>query len=502
VRPTREASGGVMETQGENGGSARPGRDWLPANTDTFQPHLNAGRPTGEPAGVRAGSGGLWASRGPEATAAPLPAARPSPPGGAVATAPVRATGTGRRTFSALLAAILVAGTAGGAAGSALTANALLRPQGTAPRAAVAAPALIAANPAVTDTGSLKAIYRQAGPAVVSVQTATASVRSRTPRVPGVPPNTPNTPGAPNSPGGVPSGQGTGFIVDGEGHIVTNYHVVEGASRVSVVLSDGTRVQAEVVGRAPDSDLALLKATLPGEKVSIATLGDSDAIEPGDLAVAIGTPFGLEQTLTAGIISAVNRDFGQAAGRPMRGLIQTDAAINPGNSGGPLFNAAGEVIGVTTAIESPVRANVGVGFAIPSNTIKRLLPQLRAGQTVKHAWIGISGIALDADIARDAGLPSDVTQGVLLATVAPDSPAARAGLKGGTPGDGSTPGAQARGGDVIVAIDGKAIKRVQDLSAFLDTKQPGDTVSLTVLRNGSRQDVRVTLAPWPADLNG
>jgi putative serine protease PepD len=483
-----------METQGENGTTARPGRDWLPANTDTFQSHRDAGRPTREPVGVPAGSGGLWVSRGPEATTAPLPAARPSPPGGAVAAAPVQ--GTGRRTFSAILAAILVAGTAGGAAGSALTANALLRPQSTAPRAAIAAPALLGANPVVTDTGSLKALYKQAGPAVVSVQTASASVRSRTPRVPGVPPN------SPGSPGDVPSGQGTGFIVDGEGHIITNYHVVEGASRVSVVLSDGTRVQAQVVGQAPDSDVALLKATLPAEKVSIATLGDSDAIEPGDLAVAIGTPFGLEQTLTAGIVSAVNRDFGQAAGRPMRGLIQTDAAINPGNSGGPLFNAAGEVIGVTTSIESPVRANVGVGFAIPSNTIKRLLPQLKAGQTVKHAWIGISGIALDADVARDAGLPADVTQGVLLATIAPDSPAARAGLRGGTAGDGSTPGAQARGGDVIVAVDGTAIRRVQDLSAFLDAKQPGDTVSLTVLRNGSRLEVRVTLAPWPADLNG
>ncbi len=183
----------------------------------------------------------------------------------------------------------------------------------------------------------------------------------------------------------------------------------------------------------------------------------------------------------------------------MRGLIQTDAAINPGNSGGPLLNTAGEVIGVTTAIESPVGGNVGVGFAVPSNTVKRLLPQLKAGQTIQHPWLGISGIALDADVAREAGLPADVTQGVVVATVAPDSPAAKAGLRGGNPSDGTTPGAQARGGDAIVAVDGKPIQRVQDLSAYLDTKQPGDTVTLTIVRNGARQDVKATLAPWPAN---
>jgi S1-C subfamily serine protease len=399
--------------------------------------------------------------------------------------------------MSALLAAMLVAGTAGGAAGSVFTASALAG-RGGSLSAAVAAPPVVGQNPVVTDPGNLKAIYKQVSPAVVNVQTSVSLTRGRTPRVPGVPPNTPGIPGAPNGQQ-VPRGEGTGFIVDGDGHIVTNNHVVEGASQVSVVLSDGTRLQAQVVGRAPDSDLAVLKASIPADKTTIAALGDSDALAPGDLAVAIGTPFGLEQTLTAGIVSAVNRDFGQAAGRPLRGLIQTDAAINPGNSGGPLLNAAGEVIGVTTAIESPVGGNVGVGFAVPSNTVKRLLPQLKAGQTIQHPWLGISGIALDADVAREAGLPADVTQGVVVAAVAPDSPAAKAGLRGGNPSEGTTPGAQARGGDAIVAVDGKPIQRVQDLSAYLDTKQPGDTVTLTIVRNGARQDVKATLAPWPAN---
>ncbi|HEX2037443.1 MAG TPA: trypsin-like peptidase domain-containing protein [Chloroflexota bacterium] len=403
-------------------------------------------------------------------------------------------TTSGRRTFSAMLAAILVAGTVGGAAGSAITAASLGRGV-LAPETVAAAPSG-ATNAAVSDPGNLKAIYRQVAPSVVSIQTASAlPVRRGTPRLPGS--ATPGPQGQQGQSPLVPRGEGSGVIIDGEGHILTNYHVVDGASRVTVVLVDGTRVGANVVGTAPDTDLALLKADIPAGKGGVATIGDSDAIEPGDLAVAIGNPFGFEHTITAGIVSAIDRDFGQAAGRPMRGLIQTDAAINPGNSGGPLLNAAGEVIGITTAIESPVEANVGIGFAIPSNLIKGLLDELKAGQTVQHAWLGISGVVLDPQVAADAGLPSDVTQGVLIASVSPDSPAARAGLRAGTPGEGTTPGSQARGGDVILAIDGRQVREVRDISSYLDTKQPGDTVTLTIWRNGSRQDVRATLAPWP-----
>ncbi len=459
----------------DTGGAGRPS-GWLPANTSTFEglPGSSGGQQGGRPAG------------GDQASPVSPPAAQATPH---------TIRGAGGRLAGALLAAVVVAGTVGGVAGSAVTAASLGRGQ-LVPQTVSAGPAVSGQNPAVSDPGSLKAIYKQVGPAVVSVQTAGPG-RGPRPRTPGLP-GVPGAPGALDTPPLVPNGQGSGFVIDGAGHIITNYHVVDGASRVNVLLLDGTRVRAEIVGRAPDADLALLKANLLGGKVAIAPLGDSDTMEPGDLAVAIGTPFGLDHTLTAGIISAINRDFGQAAGRPQRGMIQTDAAINPGSSGGPLLNAAGEVIGVTTAIGSPVRANVGVGFAIPSNTVKRLLPRLLAGQTVQHAWLGISGLPLDAEVARDAVLPGDVTQGVLLAAVVPGSPAARAGLRGGTPGEGTTPGALARGGDVLLAVDGRPIQRPADLSAFLDTKQRGDVVTLTVWRDGARQEVRAILDAWPA----
>jgi S1-C subfamily serine protease len=361
-----------------------------------------------------------------------------------------------------------------------------------APQTATAAPPVATSRQTTIETADLKAIYRRVSPAVVSVQTAAAQRQlqqrvPRTPRLPGVP----SIPGPPDV---LPRGTGTGFIIDGDGHILTNYHVVAGADRLTVVLLDGTRLPARVVGSDPGNDLALLKADIPAGKGAIAALGDSDAVEPGDPAIAIGTPFGLDHSITAGIISAVNRSFGTAAGRPMRGLIQTDAAINPGNSGGPLLNAAGEVIGITTSIESPVRANVGIGFAIPINQAKRVLPQLKAGQQVQHAWLGIAGVALTPDIASELGLPGSVSQGVVVAQVTPDSPAARAGLRGAR----SEAGESLRGADVILAVDGRAVKDVPDLAGYLDTKSPGDTVTLTIWRDGSRQEVRATLGTWPA----
>jgi S1-C subfamily serine protease len=397
------------------------------------------------------------------------------------------------------MAALLVAGATGGIGGSAVTAFVLSR-EGLAPVPAAAAPQLVNPSQALPDTG-LKAIYKQVGPAVVSVQTAAAaqargSQRSPFPGLPGRP-GTPNTPNSDDLPL-LPRGEGSGFVVDAQGHVLTNYHVVDGASRVTVILQDGTRVTAEVVGTDPGGDLALLKATIPADKLSIAALGDSDAVEPGDPAVAIGTPFGLEHTITAGIISAVDREFGAAAGRPMRGLIQTDAPINPGNSGGPLLNGRGEVIGITTAIESPVRGSVGIGFAIPINAAKQLLPRLQAGQTIQHAWLGIAGVSVTSEIAAEAGLPSSVTQGVLVTQVTPGSPAAQAGLRGGTSDPNASAAAIPRGGDVIVAVDGRSVQRVQDIGGYLDSKQPGDTVTITILRNGGRQDLRATLAPWPA----
>jgi S1-C subfamily serine protease len=391
-----------------------------------------------------------------------------------------------------MLSAALVAGVAGGAAGSAITASALGR-NGSQSPAAAAAPEIVrtSAVAALPDNG-IKGIYKQVAPAVVSVQTASAVARGTRPNTPGRTPGQ-QTPPSPQDPL-LPNGEGSGFIVDPDGYILTNQHVVDGATRVSVVLQDGTRVTADLVGADPASDLALLKASLPAGRGGVAALGDSDAVEPGDTAIAIGTPFGLDHTITAGIVSAVDRDFGTAAGRPMRGLIQTDAPINPGNSGGPLLNANGEVIGITTSIESPVRGSVGIGFAIPINAAKRLLPQLRNGQSVQHAWLGISGLELTTELAAQAGLPDSLAQGVLIIAVQPDSPAARAGLRGSSQDGSGVP----RGGDVILAIDGQEIKRVQDVAGYLDGKRPGDTVTLTLWRNGARQDVKATLAAWPA----
>jgi putative serine protease PepD len=397
-----------------------------------------------------------------------------------------------------LFAAVLAASLVGGTAGSVATAIALGRGGVGASVPVVSAAASAAVANTVLPDNTLKSVYRQVSPSVVSVETAMAAQARGTQRVPGFP-NTPRsqaTPG-PNAPGGqgqgqgqggpdlMPRGEGTGFIVDAS-HIVTNYHVVEGADRVTIILADGTSVQATVVGSDPGSDLAVLQATLPANKTAAATLGDSDAIEPGDTAIAIGSPFGFDHTLTAGIISAVDRDFGTAAGRPMRGLLQTDAPINPGNSGGPLFNAAGEVIGVTTSIESPVRGNVGIGFAIPINRVKQLLPQLLAGQQVQHPWLGISGSSIADAQALGRTVPNGVSQGVVVAQVSPGSPAANAGL---------------RSGDVIVAVDGKTLQNVEDISDYLDSKRPGDTVTLTINRDGNRQDVHATLAAWPDSPN-
>ncbi len=286
-------------------------------------------------------------------------------------------------------------------------------------------------------------------------------------------------------------GAGTGVVIDQRGLIVTAAHVVEGTSTVEIRFATGERVSGRVLGTDEANDIALLRVDRLPAGVPVAVLGDSDRVQVGDVVVAIGSPFGLSGTVTQGIVSAVNRSWNQPGDRLRTGLIQTDAPINPGNSGGPLFDARGEVIGINVMINSPVGVNVGIGFAVPSNTVKRVLPQLEQGAQLEPAWLGIRGTDLDVEQARRFGLSVD--RGVIVLSVVPGSPAARAGLRP----------AQASGldiaqlGDVIVAIDGQPVVGMQELAARIGAHQPGDTVELTVLRDGREQTVRVTLGRWP-----
>lgn len=286
-------------------------------------------------------------------------------------------------------------------------------------------------------------------------------------------------------------GAGSGVVIDQRGLIVTAAHVVAGAGTVQVRFATGERVSARVLGLDQTNDLALLKVDRLPDGIPVAPLGDSDRVQVGDVVVAIGSPFGLSGTVTQGIVSAVNRSWNPPGDRLRTGLIQTDAPINPGNSGGPLFNAAGEVIGIATMIESPIRGNVGIGFAVASNTVKRVIPQLEQGAPLQPGWLGISGTDLDAATAQRFGL--SVEQGVIVLNVVPGSPAARAGLRP----------AQIRGndivslGDVIVALDGEPVTGMEDLAGRIGAHQPGDTVVLTVLRDGREQRIEVTLGSWP-----
>jgi S1-C subfamily serine protease len=286
-------------------------------------------------------------------------------------------------------------------------------------------------------------------------------------------------------------GTGSGIILDTDGHILTNHHVVGEARQLEVTLADGTKLSARVVGRDPLRDLAVLRVQAPPEKLQPATLGDSSTVRPGQLAVAIGNPFGLERSLTVGVISAVGRVQPSGLGQiSIPNMIQTDAAINPGNSGGPLLNSSGEVIGINTQIRTTggVRGNIGVGFAVPINAARRALPDLLAGRKVPHAWLGIRGQAVSEALAEEHALP--VKQGVLVVEVLPDSPAARAGLRG----------SRREPGDVILAIDGREVKAVEDIVAYLDQREVGDRITVTFIRGGTTQTVEVELADWPDEL--
>ena len=285
----------------------------------------------------------------------------------------------------------------------------------------------------------------------------------------------------------VPRGTGTGFVWDDKGHIVTNFHVIQGGSAARVTMADQTSFAAKLVGAFPDRDLAVLKIEVPQSNASKLTpiaLGTSRELQVGQRVYAIGNPFGLDQTLTMGIVSALNREIESFNGRTIRGVVQTDAAINPGNSGGPLLDSAGRLIGVNTQIASPSGASAGIGFAIPVDEVNRIVPRLiRDGRFVRPA-IGITAGA--PNLARALGLP----RGVPIVEVGNGSPAAKAGLQ---------PFRRERGGgvvqgDVITAINDEPVADLDDMLSQLERRAPGDSVTLTLWRGGQQRKQAVVLA--------
>ena len=291
-------------------------------------------------------------------------------------------------------------------------------------------------------------------------------------------------------------GTGSGVIIDHSGHIVTNDHVVRGAVTIVVELYDGTLVAAQLLGSDPSNDLAVIRANIPAELAVPAIFGDSDIVRVGEPVFAIGNPFDLDFTVTSGIVSGIDREAHQhRGGRPVRGVIQTDAAVNPGNSGGPLFNSAGEVIGITTAVENPAGQSffIGIGYAVPSNTVLRYIPEMIAGAEITHAQLGIAGVTLSALTAADAGV--DAERGVYVTRVVAGSAADRAGLVAASQPDGE--GDLDQGGDVITGFEGVEILTMGQLSRLIDDRNVGDEVTLTVVRDGQVIELTAVLRMWP-----
>lgn len=291
---------------------------------------------------------------------------------------------------------------------------------------------------------------------------------------------------------------GTGFVVDADGRLLTNAHVVGNVQQVEVTAGDDT-YDATVVGRDPSTDLALLRLDGGAHGLKPLTLADSDKVAVGDGVVAIGNPFGLQHTLTTGVVSGLGRHINSPNGFSIDQIIQTDAAINPGNSGGPLLDMRGRVIGINSQIATAAgggKGSIGIGFAIPSNTARKLLPGLRSGK-VTHAWLGVTGIGIDRDLD---GLGLAERRGVLVQAVMPGSPADRGGIRGGTVQANVAGGQVLLGGDVIVSVNAKKVAAMEELSSIVSTHAPGDKLVLGIRRDGQTKTVAVTLDARPAQL--
>lgn len=341
------------------------------------------------------------------------------------------------------------------------------------------------------ETEVLMAIYEQVNPSVVNI---TLFGRAGDQTIPGIPLPTPENPDEL-----VPIGQGSGFVWDADGHIVTNAHVVADADQVQVTFADGTYAVAEVVGSDLDSDLAVVKVDPTHATLSPITRGNMDEVRVGQRAIAIGNPFGYANTMTQGIISAIGRTISSLTAFNIPSVIQTDAPINPGNSGGPLLNALGEVIGVNAQIETggTSRANSGVGFAIPVSIVERVIPALIDTGVYRHAFLGLSGSTFTPFCADVLGLDPEL-RGAYVQEVTDDGPSGAAGLRGGSTPTNSNVCPPQAGGDLIIAIGDQPVTRFDDLLVYLELRaSPGDTVTLTVLRDGEEVQIPVELGRRP-----
>jgi S1-C subfamily serine protease len=306
-----------------------------------------------------------------------------------------------------------------------------------------------------------------------------------------------------NSPFGLPqqgTATGSGFAVGTDGYIVTNAHVVQGASSVEVSFDEnGDSIPAEVKGVDTSADVAVLKVNPDDVKGGIKplALGDSSTAQVGDPVVAIGNPFGFARTVTSGIVSGLQRQIQAPNGFTISHVIQTDASINPGNSGGPLIDGSGKVIGINSQIATGGgEGSVGIGFAVPINTVKKLLPDLEAGKTVERAYLGVQMQGVTKQLAQDLNLPAD--HGALVVAVTPGSPAAKAGMQGGRT---QTSQGIAAGGDLIVAIDGKEMRDQDAVANAVAAHKPGDKVDIQIYRGNDKRTVTVTLSKRPANAN-
>ena len=290
-------------------------------------------------------------------------------------------------------------------------------------------------------------------------------------------------------------GAGSGAIIDTKGHILTNHHVIRTSDKLEVTLSDGSRWPARLVGSDPGNDLAVLKIEAPGKKLTVIPMGDSSQLEVGQKVLAIGNPFGLGQTLTTGIISSLARSIRSESGILINDVIQTDAAINPGNSGGPLLDSNGKIIGINSAIISPTGASVGIGFAIPVNTAKRILPDLISKGRVSYPWIGASVYPLIPEFSNYLGLIAE--RGAMIMEIVPNGPADKAGLRGGNRRVQVGNSLIIIGGDVITELNSEKVNSSDDLIRTIRDHRPGDNIKLKILRNGRFLRINVILGEKP-----